>query len=784
MFVHYLKIAFRNLAKYRLQTVICLIGLSVGMTCFALSSLWFSYISSFEDFVEDADRTYLLSEGSAKFQPDCADYGVRDAIAEKIEALKKYCPEIEDLYVWYPDGSNFKDIDGIVQIDYGPSNLSKVLNLQMLSGRGELLAPNEILVPRKWAIDKLGQEDVVGRSLTRLDWSNRPVEEVKIVGVFEDMPGNSALFTPDKCFGLWNGMSPSVYRVILWAKLYEGVDVDAVSKRAAETKVTMSYFSNFVTSEVTEDVNLKFDFLPLRKLRVYYPDAEYCFSSNYVLLFCAIGLLIIFSALCNYYITMIIQVRIRCRALAIRRMLGSGKWGIVLMNVVETLVIFFMSALVGALVIYFVKPFFEEYAEIAMATASFIAQVVMYCVVVLIGCVALTVVTTLYTMKVTQRSILYGHQSHHSSTVLDVVSNIVQISLSLCVLFCVAVMIMQVRYLNSSRDLGYERHNVLSIFRCPPSLIDYVKSSPLVVDTVFSSYPVLPMDMLRPVKISPDSKNNQKIDVSMVDIIPKEIDFWGLKLKEGTAPRADSRELLINETMAKMLDRDSIVGSTLDILEHQGAVSYTITGVLRNIYCSSVTGEPPALLYSNNSYPNEGVAITFKVAEGSKSDFLSGMEDFMAREGIEDQVYRFVDNEQRFDELLYKESLLLDVLIVIAVVSLIVSLFGVFSLLSLSLEQRKKEIALRKVHGATVCQVLTMFLKRQLVPLLVSAVIAFPLGYMIMKDWLSSYIQQVPIAWWLMPLILVVVAVVIFLTVIGCINSAVRQNPAEVIKNE
>lgn len=100
------------------------------------------------------------------------------------------------------------------------------------------------------------------------------------------------------------------------------------------------------------------------------------------------------------------------------------------------------------------------------------------------------------------------------------------------------------------------------------------------------------------------------------------------------------------------------------------------------------------------------------------------------------------------------------------------------------MEQRKKEIALRKVHGATACQVLTMFLERQLVPLLVSAVIAFPLGYMIMKDWLSSYIQQVPIAWWLMPLILVVVAVVIFLTVIGCINSAVRQNPAEVIKNE
>lgn len=784
MFFHYLKVALRNLWKYRLQSVICIIGLAVGMTCFALSSLWFNYINSFEDFIQDADRTYLLSEGSAKYSPDHADYGVRDAIAEKVKALEEYCPEIEKVYIWYDGVVKLNDIDGAA-LTKGPSDLYRILNLNILFGRGELLNPTEIIVSRKWAVENLGQVDVVGQSLTHKDWANRPIAELKIVGVYDDLPANTALFSQNDCFGLWNGMARDVYRVVLWVKLYKGADVDMVAKKAADTKVNVSYFSNFVGGEVTEDINLKFNFLPLRELRVYYPQTDYSFSSSYVLLFCAIGLLVIFSALCNYYITMIAQVRIRCRALAIRRMLGSGKWGIVWMNIVETLLIFVLSSLLGAFIIFLVKPDFVEYAELeGLGTVSFIAQVVLYCLAVLVGCVALTAFTTLYTMRLTQRSILYGHQSHRSSSLLDMVSNVVQISLSLCILFCVMVIIGQVHYLRDSRDLGYEKHNVLSIFRCPPSLMDHIMSSPLVVDTVLSAYPVLPMDMLRPVKIGADSKSNELMDVSMVSIIPKEIDFWGLKLKEGRVPRKDSHELLINESMAMKLDKDSIVGSTIDIYDYSGTVSYTVTGILKNVYSQSVTGEPGELLYSYTSDFGEGQGITFKVAEGSKSKMIADIEAFMAKEGIEDQVYRFVDNEERFEEVLYKESLLLNVLIVIAGVSLIVSLFGVFSLLSLSLEQRRKEIALRKVHGATIRQVLTMFLKRQFVTLLIGAFIAFPIGYVIMKEWLSSYIQQMPIAWWFMPLILLVMATVVFLTIFGCINAAVKQNPAEVIKNE
>lgn len=785
MFTHYLKTAIRNLWKYRLQTVICLIGLSVGMSCFALSSLWLSYINSFEDFIEDADRTYVLSEGNAKFSPNQADYWVRDAITEKVKALEEYCPEIEKLYVWYTDDGNVKDIQSPIFITKGPSDLYKILNLNILHGRGELLDPSEVIITRKWAVENLGQEDVVGKMLTRLDWANNPTEELKIVGVCEDLPANTSLFSQNDCFGLWNGMSRSVFRVMLWAKLYEGTEVDAVAKKAADYKINASYYSNLVGSEVTGEINLKYNFLPIRKLRVDYPAAEYSFNSNYVLLFCVIGLLVIFSALCNYFITMITQVRICCRALAIRRMLGSGKWGIVWMNVLETSLMFAMSALIGALIIYFIRPVFVDYAEMeGLDTVHFVAQLVLYCLIVLVVCVILSIVTTLYTLQNTQRTILSGHQSHRSSSALDIVSNVVQISLSLCILFCVSVMIGQLKYLGNSRDLGYEKHNVLSIFRCPPSLLNYIKSSPLVVDTVLAEFPVLPMDMLMPVKISADSKGSQLIDASMVNITPKEIDFWGLKLKEGSAPAKDSQEIVINESMAKLIERDSIVGSTIELCMYDGNVSYTISGILKNIYCLSVTGEPSPVIYNNVSFSEEGIGIAFKVAEGFKSKFVSDIDSFIAKEGIEDQVYRFVDNEERFESLLYKESLLLKVLIAIAIVSLIVSLFGVFSLLSLSLQQRKKEIALRKVHGATTRQIMISFLKKQVITLLISSFVAFPVGYVVMKDWLSSYIQQIPIAWWLMPAIFASTAAVVFLTIIWRVKAAARQNPAEVIKNE
>ena len=120
----------------------------------------------------------------------------------------------------------------------------------------------------------------------------------------------------------------------------------------------------------------------------------------------------------------------------------------------------------------------------------------------------------------------------------------------------------------------------------------------------------------------------------------------------------------------------------------------------------------------------------------------------------------------------------------VSLVCVLISVFGIFSLVTLSCEQRQKEIAIRKVNGAQIRHILQMFFREYLLLLVIAAVIAFPMGYVVMRQWLETYVRQTVINGWVYVGIFVVVAVIILLCIIWCVWKAARQNPAEVIKNE
>ena len=111
-------------------------------------------------------------------------------------------------------------------------------------------------------------------------------------------------------------------------------------------------------------------------------------------------------------------------------------------------------------------------------------------------------------------------------------------------------------------------------------------------------------------------------------------------------------------------------------------------------------------------------------------------------------------------------------------------MFGIFSLVTLSCEQRRKEIAIRKVNGANVRVILNLFFKEYLILLSVASILAFPLGYVLMRRWLEEYVKQTPIEGWLYAVIFIGMGLVIFLSIIWRVWKAARQNPAEVIKSE
>ena len=140
--------------------------------------------------------------------------------------------------------------------------------------------------------------------------------------------------------------------------------------------------------------------------------------------------------------------------------------------------------------------------------------------------------------------------------------------------------------------------------------------------------------------------------------------------------------------------------------------------------------------------------------------------------------------EEEYARFLKSENALLLMLDFVTLVCVLISLFGVFSLVTLDCEQRRKEIAIRKVNGATTRHIMYKFFMKYMLLLLTATAVAFPVGYLIMKPWVENYVLQTSFDWWIYPAILLSLATLISLCTSWRIWKASNQNPAETIKSE
>ena len=130
------------------------------------------------------------------------------------------------------------------------------------------------------------------------------------------------------------------------------------------------------------------------------------------------------------------------------------------------------------------------------------------------------------------------------------------------------------------------------------------------------------------------------------------------------------------------------------------------------------------------------------------------------------------------------EKVIFSIFSIIAIVCILISTFGIYSLVSLSAQQRKKEIAIRKVNGATIGSILQMFIKEYFVLLLVAALIAFPASYGMMRVWIESYVRQTSTPFWIYIVLFAGIGIIIVISIFWRVWNAAKQNPAEVVKTE
>lgn len=773
MIKHYLKVAFRNLMKYKTQSLISIIGLAVGFTCFALSALWIRYEMTYDNFHEGAERIYLAGS-SFRLYGDGFSYNSSSLLADY---LAKNCPEIEKVccifYDWNEKKIKNEDAEfSVRQIEVDSSFIS-MFNIKVLDGDNHLqLKKDEIAITENAAKRIFGKESPIGKRLI-LGENN---EEKTIVAIVKSWKGHS-LFSFDILLPFYDANPDwGRQRCQTLFRTYPNCDMKALEQRLSEHEVQQEGHKYPISTPIAS----------LSTLRSTHPREDVNVKLDHIRLFACISGLVIICGICNYLTMLVTRIRMRRRELALRKVNGSSNRGLLTLLLTELILLLILSSGVGLVLIELILPTFKRLSQIDEGTSFFYIEVFVY----ILSLVAVTVGFASLLIQYISRRTLLNNISKKSNTHLSgwfyKISIFFQLFISLGFVFCTLVMMMQLHFLLNTRELGIERHNVGSVVYCSENIPfkEIVNQIPEVAECLNGFHTPIPKMYYSTYRVKEwDGKNTdseQYIELEDETINQEYADFFGVEVLDGSMlDEKDGKYMIvINEAAVKALGWTQPIGKKIGKLGKQ----YIVKGVIKNIsYNAPIHPVAPAMFHLPDSRDRGG--IIFKVKEGTWN---------IVSEKIKAEVNKVNPNaelmlsnmEEVYDAYMKSERTLCKLLSVVSAICIIIAVFGIFSLVTLSCQQRRKEIAIRKVNGASARLILNLFFKEYLLLLAMASCIAFPLGYIIMKRWLENYVKQTPVNLWIYIGIFAGMLFVIFSSIVWRVWKAAIQNPAEVIKSE
>lgn len=374
-------------------------------------------------------------------------------------------------------------------------------------------------------------------------------------------------------------------------------------------------------------------------------------------------------------------------------------------------------------------------------------------------------------------------------------SIVIQLVVCLTFILCTVIMQMQLYHLrNVDMGMDYRNRASLGIWMNVDMNVwaEKIKALPMVTEVVRPVYwPLISMGSYSAFEVdSWDGLNGTTENPMGIDEIlagEEFFKFYNMQLVAGEwiSDKSDVREVNIMETTARTMGWTPEEAISKHIFYCNKEVEpMTVIGVIKDCAYRSPSKDLPHTVFVNTNKSQwmwSRCFVLFKYKPGTWEECRRSIEEMQQAE-LPDRKLFLDSEEERYNKYLQSEDALSSLLGFSAIVCILISIFGIYSLVSLTCEQRRKEIAIRKVNGATISNILSIFFKEYAMLLIVSSLIAFPAGYTIMKHWIETYNRQVSIG--ALPFILIFagIAMVITISISWRVWQAARQNPAEVIK--
>lgn len=770
MLQHYIKIALRNLLKYKLQSIISLIGLAIGFICFALATLWIQYEQTYDAFHDGADRLYLVRDES-----NTHHNGLSPITPFPLPGyLKAIFPEVEDACYTRAWETRFKHKG----VDYqsfemqADSSTMRLFQLHLLKGNRNFLEENseEIAITALLARQLFGTDDPLGQELEIRGQKKRVCAIVQSWSLHSNLP-----FEIVSCLKIggnrtqWNSRSGQTFM-----KLKKGLDQKAFIQKLYEHRYETEGIIAVRNTVAT----------PITAMRYDRPGREVTVKYEHIMLFALAGALVILCSLFNYLTLFVTRIRMRGKEIALRKVNGSSNRELLILFSAEYMITLLLALFTGLVLMELIIPAFKELSGIKSDNIRIYLEAIQYSGIIAGISFTLSLYPIYYFRRKTLNSVLKGSSNRKGGNSFQQVSMVLQLIISIGFIFCSIILMKQIHHLNHT-DLGITRSNrgTIQIYPGIDGFKDELAKSPYMAEILQSNLPgLLPRTGHSFQTINEWEGRNDSTSVVTLEIIDCDttyLRFFGLSLLKGTFP-PDDKSILINEAAAKELKMDEPIGKTIQ----GGDSKKVITGIIKDFYIAPPTIPAKPMMFTRDDGNFFSSDIIFRYQNSEWPACKQRIEQLIKKMNPNIIHYIIGTMEEEYQKFLQSENALLLMLDFVTLVCVLISLFGVFSLVTLDCEQRRKEIAIRKVNGALTKSIMLALFRRYMLLLAIAAAVAFPIGYLIMKPWIENYALQTSIDCWIYPAIWLSLALLIILCTGWQIARAANQNPAKTIKSE
>lgn len=791
MFRNHLLSIFRNLKRNKAYATINIMGLAIGFAAATLIAIYVKSEFTYDQHYAGHEKVYRLSANSFALS----------SIAH-LNQIKSNVAAVEHVVSIMPNPSaSLKTESGkslaVKDYFYVTEDYSDVFEHEFILGNpeGALDAPDALILTESMSRKLYGDKNPIGEQLhvnSQLAEGN-----FQVMGVIKDLPSNTTISfsaigrlpaefidSVKDSYSFTTGYS--------YFKTASEMPLDQVKAAVDEALLPIDferYGEGKSFEEYKETYTSRMMVLPLADVHLNSNiqfEASEPGNVTYLYVFLFIAVFVIILAAINYVNLSTAQASKRAKEIGVRKVLGSFRNQLIYRFIVESVMIAFVAVLIG---------FGLAEATLKLLQFNgfghFESNVYDYgLLITVIGSVALVtglvagIYPAIYLTRFKPSAVLKGDYKAGSGKKyfrngLVVFQFVVSLSLAIF-----SVFISQQLHFSMQKDLGFDKSNVLVIDNSKfqvgndvDAFRNELKSKNGIMSVGFSHYKLTNLALSGFIENNVENAEYTRMQYKYIDAEYAEV--MGFELVEGrfldNQLDGDRTAMLVNETLAKNLGGD-VLGRRFNA--NFNGKDVEIVGVIKDFHYEDFRKEIGPVALFSRPYPSL-ISVRF---EGTQQEAIAAAQQVYGNFTAEPFDYELF--EQTFDKLFDKERQLGQVINLFTGLAIFVAVLGMIGLISYTLDQRVKEIGIRKVLGASVKQILSMLSREMLWLMLVAFLVSIPLSYYAVSSWMAEFSYHIGIGAWPFVLIGLLALVTILLIVSARSAKAAMSNPVNALRTE